>query len=286
MKQAILFIVILSLSMLGCKKNPDIHNILKNEKTAYKVDTMDTLPMLMSSTGKYLTQFGNSNGKMDIKVEIAGTLPTLIPITKKYLITDLILSGNLNGTDIKYIREMAGRDYLLQDTKEPKTEGKLTKLNLKDVNIVPGGEYYYGKHYTEYNKISEEMFFGLDNLTSIILPNNISHIGSCAFDDCTGITSITIPNSVTLIDGMAFVGCERLTSVYLGNSIAYVEDLFFAYCKNLKEVHIKNTIPPNIGEGNFNFRKAAKCKLYVPKEYSTIYKSAEGWNEFSEIIQE
>jgi hypothetical protein len=286
MKQAILYIVILSLSMLGCKKNPDIHNILKNEKMAYKVDTVDTLPRLISSTGEYLPLLGNLNGKMDIKVEIAGTLPTLIPITKKYLITDLTLSGNLNGTDIKYIREMAGRDSLLQDTREPKTKGKLTKLNLKDVNIVPGGKYYYGKHCTEYNKISEEMFLGLDNLTSIILPNNISHIGWCAFDDCTGITSITIPNSVTFIDGMAFVGCEGLTSVYLGNNIAYVEDLFFAYCKKLKEVHIKSTISPNIGEGNFNFRKAAKCKLYVPKRYSTIYKSAKGWNEFSEIIEE
>lgn len=286
MKHAILFIVILSLSMLGCRKKPETHYTLKNEKMAYKVDTMNTLPMFATSKGKSLPRFGDFNGKMDIKVEIAGTLPTLIPITKKYLITDLKLSGNLNGTDIEYIREMAGRDSLLQDTREPKKKGKLTKLNLKDVNIVPGGKYYYGKHCTEYNKVSENMFFGLDNLTSIILPNNITYIGWYAFANCTGITSITIPNNVTFIDCMVFVGCEGLTSVYFGNSIAYVEDLFFAYCKSLKEVHIKNAIPPNIGEGNFNFRKAAKCKLYVPKGYSTIYKRAEGWNEFTEIIEE
>ena len=38
----------------------------------------------------------------------AGELPTIIPEAEKYTITSLKVSGELNGTDIKFIREMAG----------------------------------------------------------------------------------------------------------------------------------------------------------------------------------
>jgi len=75
---------------------------------------------------------------ISINVETAGTLSSIIPASKKYLITDLTLSGNLNGSDIRFIRDMAGRDYL-----DNNTDGKLNKLNLNDAKIVSGGDYYY-----------------------------------------------------------------------------------------------------------------------------------------------
>ncbi len=31
--------------------------------------------------------------------------------TEKYLITNLKIVGKINGTDLKFIREMAGRDF-------------------------------------------------------------------------------------------------------------------------------------------------------------------------------
>jgi len=50
----------------------------------------------------------------------------------------LTLTGNLNDTDIRYIREMAGKDSLGNET-----TGQLAMLNLAGANIVSGGGYYY-----------------------------------------------------------------------------------------------------------------------------------------------
>ena len=69
----------------------------------------------------------------------AGSLSTRIsndnvdPLT----ITDLTITGNLNGTDLRLIREMAGNNYL----GEP-TNGSLKKLDISGANIVEGGEKY------------------------------------------------------------------------------------------------------------------------------------------------
>ena len=60
-----------------------------------------------------------------IHVATPGTLSTYIDISTKYQITNLVLTGELNGTDIRYIREMAGRD--LQGNA---TVGKLLILDI------------------------------------------------------------------------------------------------------------------------------------------------------------
>ena len=55
-----------------------------------------------------LPLFVSSQVKRTIHVETAGTLPTLISEEEKYEIEELTLSGELNGTDFKFIRDMAG----------------------------------------------------------------------------------------------------------------------------------------------------------------------------------
>ena len=59
--------------------------------------------------------------QITIKLDEAGTLPNKIGSSKKYLITNLKIVGEVNGTDWKMIREMAGRDY----------RGDVTEGNLR-----------------------------------------------------------------------------------------------------------------------------------------------------------
>lgn len=61
------------------------------------------------------------------------TLPSLIASHLKYRIVELTLIGELNGTDLRYIREMSGCDA---NGKE--TGGCLSVLDLSGVNIVDG----------------------------------------------------------------------------------------------------------------------------------------------------
>lgn len=63
----------------------------------------------------------------------AGTLPQRISSSKKNLITNLKIIGEINGTDLKFIREMAGKDV-----KDHSTDGKLSILDLYDAKYATG----------------------------------------------------------------------------------------------------------------------------------------------------
>lgn len=119
--------------------------------------------------------------QITVKLDKAGTLPDRIDASKKYLITYLKLVGEINGTDFRMIREMAGRDY-----RGDVTEGNLSVLDLSEAKIVEGGDYYYSsftdyKVYTSNDEIGEYAFHDCSGLTSLTLPAGIISIGSRAF---------------------------------------------------------------------------------------------------------
>ena len=59
--------------------------------------------------------------QITIKLDKAGTLPDKIASSEMYKITNLKIIGEINGTDFRMIREMAGRDY----------RGDVTEGNLR-----------------------------------------------------------------------------------------------------------------------------------------------------------
>ena len=122
--------------------------------------------------------------QITIKLKEAGTLPDRIDASKKYLITNLKLVGEINGTDWKMIREMAGSNY-----NGYSTEGKLSTLDLSEAKIVKGGDSYYSS-FTDYKVYTSN-----------------DEIGEYAFHDCSGLTSLTLPAGITSIGRSAFVGC-------------------------------------------------------------------------------
>ena len=143
--------------------------------------------------------------QITIKLEKAGTLPDKIGSTKKKQITNLKIIGEINGTDLRMIREMAGKDVRDNDT-----DGMLSVLDLSDAKIVEGGDYYYIHHSyysTSNDKIGDYTFHGCSVLTSLTLPSGLTEIGEGAFSYCSGLTSITLPSGVTSIGNVAFFIC-------------------------------------------------------------------------------
>ena len=174
-----------------------------------------------------------------IKLDEAGTLPDKISESQKNLITNLKIVGKINGTDLKFIREMAGRDF-----NGEKTDGKLSILDLSEAKIVAGGDAYFQSsknHYTSNDKLGNYVFFGCSGLTSLTIPSGVTSIGGAAFRGCSGLTNLTIPSSVTSISDRAFSGCSGLTSIY-----ACLEKI------------------PTLGSNVFTGCDAKNCILYVP----------------------
>ncbi|MDE6089688.1 MAG: leucine-rich repeat domain-containing protein [Duncaniella sp.] len=85
-------------------------------------------------------------------------------------------------------------------------------------------------------------FTGCSGLTSVIIPNSVTSIGSGAFSGCSGLTSVVIPNSVTSIGVSAFSGCSGLTSVVIPNSITEIWWDTFKDCSGLTSVVIPNSV--------------------------------------------
>ena len=186
--------------------------------------------------------------QITIKLKEAGTLSDRIDASKKYLITNLKLVGEINGTDWKMIREMAGSNY-----NGYSTEGKLSTLDLSEAKIVKGGDSYYSGDncYTSNDEIGEYAFHDCSGLTSLTLPSSITSIGESAFRNCHGLTSLTLPAGITRIGSYAFEGCSGLTSLTLPAGITSISDYAFEGCSGLTSLNLPAGIT-SIGDYAFN----------------------------------
>ena len=105
---------------------------------------LTVLFVLLGSTAILAADDGLITKQITLKLDEAGTLPTKIAVSRKNLITNLKIVGKINGTDLKFIREMAGCDF-----NRKKTDGKLSILDLSEAKIVAGGDAYvrYSENY-------------------------------------------------------------------------------------------------------------------------------------------
>ena len=100
---------------------------------------------------------------------------------------------------------------------------------------------------------------GCTSLTSITIPNNVTIIGSSAFEGCTSLTSITIPDEVTDIENYVFRGCDNITSITIPDSVFGIGNGVFASCSSLTSI----TIPDNVTLNPDN-SEAMPCS-FVPR---------------------
>ncbi len=210
--------------------------------------------------------------QVEVTLTEAGTLPEKITSNQKYSITSLKISGPINGTDVRYLREMAGVDCVGDST-----EGKLVDLDLTDAKIVEGGEYYYytsydSSYYCSQNDTIGAYMFEHVNLRCIKLPNSVTSIGDGAFFDCRGLTSITIPNSVTSIGDGAFCDCSGLTSITIPNSVTSIGDVAFRACSGLISITIPNSVT-SIGGSAFS-ACSGLTSITIPNSVTSIGNSA------------
>ena len=184
-----------------------------------------------------------------VEVAEAGTLSTFISVDEKNVIKDLTVIGNLNGTDIRFIREMAGRTY---DNKE--CAGSLEILDLSQANIVEGGEpyfYMYSDFYTKNDEFSTYFFKGC-KLKTVVFPLSLKVVGNAAFSECYNLSGkIVIPEGVTTV-GVSSFEATAIESVELPSSLVTVTDgamaidaigaHAFENCRSLREINIPESI--------------------------------------------
>ena len=118
------------------------------------------------------------------------------------------------------------------------------------------------------------------------IPSTVKIIAEGAFRGCAELISLEIPEGVTTIGGSAFRGCTGLESVTLPSTITSIGTYAFSAFDevyNLTTVTVGMTTPVTITANVFPNR--ANSTLYVPKGTKELYKAANYWKEFMEIIE-
>ena len=213
------------------------------KKFTFKRQLLFVMLMLLGCLSIQAADDGLITNQVVINLDEPGTLPQKISASDKYLITNLKVKGDINGTDLGFLREMAGQSINGID----ETNGKLSTLDLSDTKIVGGGEPYfnyggYETYFTEYNKIGKYAFCSCNNLKRLTLPKDITSIEQSAFFGCSGLTSITIPSSVTAIGKWSFYDCSSLTNIELPNSTTTIDESAFQNCTSLASVTLTSNL--------------------------------------------
>lgn len=132
---------------------------------------------------------------------------------------------------------------------------------------IPTTVTYNGQEYLV-TCIDSEAFELCPNLTSVTIPESITHICSYAFSGSYSLTSIVIPNSVTKIDGGVFYACSGLRSVRLPNGLTTISASAFRECTQLTSVNIPNSVT---SINTYAFRNCNKLEsITIPSSVTDI----------------
>ncbi|WP_300910057.1 leucine-rich repeat domain-containing protein [uncultured Bacteroides sp.] len=197
----------------------------------------------------------------EVTLTEAGTLSSKISDTELNTLTELTVNGPINGSDIKIIRAMGGT---------------LKTLDLKNANIVEGGDsYYLTDKFTQNDVIGDYMFYAMTALEKIVMPKDVwsigtwysydnnhwnadktelsgypethdisesdSDFGCAAFYQCVNLKQITFSNALVHIGGKAFGNCVKLTSVTIPEGVELMGNYAFINCTELTSVSIPST---------------------------------------------
>ena len=281
-------------------------------KFTFNKQFMVLMFLLLNCFASYAANEDLITRQITLKLTEAGTLPNKIASSKKDLVTNLKIIGEINGTDLRFIREMAG-----SDVKGNSTSGNLSILDLSEAKFVAGGDYYYSSYsyvvyenvyrYTSNDIIGECAFYGCSSLTSINIPSSVTSIGerafcncssltsvdipssvtkieSAAFEDCSSLINVNIPSSVTSIGMYAFLGCSSLTSVNIPSSVTSIGGSAFQKCSGLRSIYVYAETPPSISANAFNGCDLKNCTLYVPRGTYDAYWLLD-WGVFENIVE-
>lgn len=101
--------------------------------------------------------------------------------------------------------------------------------------------------------IADEAFYGHRQITTLTIPNSVTHIGNSSLSSCNALTSVNIPASVRYIGDNAFSYCSNLSGFNIpeDSQIKNIGNRAFEYCRHLASFNIPNSVV-NIGEYAFN----------------------------------
>lgn len=227
---------------------------------AYKVDYKESA--ISTQSAIYYSSAPNHGDEVVVSGNVAGNLASNVSPSDKANATRWTISGEINGTDIAFIREVFDNR-------------KITDLDLGNAIIVSGGEPYYKSSYsekfTENNVVGEYMFDKAKSLISLVLPSTIQKIESYSIQNCDNLATITIPELCTEVETSGIYSNKNLSSIHIGKSLEKFESMNGNMCPALKII--------TVDSNNNNF--VSVDGILYSKNMDVLYKYPSGKMETS-----
>ena len=185
----------------------------------------------------------------EVHVETKGELENELAGYDYANIESLKITGVLNDVDFLFIYHMMP---------------KLRDLDISDVNIttLPTRVFYNSKNIENLilsktlSTIDTEAFYN-SALKSVIVPNGVTTIEKCAFQNCSELKDVTFQEDSQLrtIEGGysygAFYGCTSLTSIEIPASVQTIGKAAFQECTKLATVGFEHNSQLKSIEGGY-----------------------------------
>ncbi len=107
-------------------------------------------------------------------------------------------------------------------------------------------------------EISSYTFYCDTEITSVVIPDNVTAIGDYSFYGCTSLKEIDIPDSVLTIGNYAFDNCASATKLYMGCGITDIGSSAFYNCTALTEIYYNVVTLDDLSRANCIFYDVGK----------------------------
>lgn len=158
-----------------------------------------------------------------------------------HTVRSMKVNGPVNGTDMMFIRELAGVREL-----ETPTEGQLRVLDMTNAHVVESAEVYlsmYGVDFTtKENHFGSGFLYNCKQLEEVHLPMEIVSIDTLALALCSSLKEVMIPAEVEKIGFGAFYGCAAISSLDVPDMVTEIEEGAFQNMMALEELFLGNAV--------------------------------------------
>ena len=150
------------------------------------------------------------------------------------------------------------------DSKEFVVENGITynkdKTQILACDKTVSGEYVMPET-VEY--ITEMVFRGCDNLTSVVMSPLVTNIAYATFDNCPNLTNVVLPTELQTIGACAFSDCSALESIELPSNLLHIENKAF-YNTGLKSLLVPGSV---IYVGAYSFMNSQLETIVTEDDY-------------------
>lgn len=196
-------------------------------------------------------------------------------------VNGLVLTGTMNGEDLKFLADAQGLvgslayldlekvkfeyDETVYRTYSPSKgfheEQKIYNYIFSKENRteqVPAGFGY--KRYDCYRNNLAWAFFKNESLVTVKLPESITEVGEDIFGDCKTLRGVKLPEGVSRINKEAFYGCSILETINFPAKLTSVGDNAFSLCSKMELDNLPNSLL-HVGQSAFCYVPLKALKL-------------------------